>query len=332
MTSKFLFLFLIGPLLVLANTQHRGTNQFWLTGTVAAIYTPFFENGSLNLLHLEEQAKWLKETGVTGVFVAGTNGESVLLTSEERKSLASKWVTVGHQYGLKVIIHAGSDSVVDAIQLAAHAQAIGADAVGAMPPSFFKPSSMANLVVTMTAIANACPQFPFYYYHIPSKTGVSINDDFVSALAAAIPNLNGFKFSDTDTRLLSRIMRYKDAQGKTMNVLYGTDENMPAALMNGVDGFVGSTYGFANKLYTHLMDNFKAGNTSAVMIDQRRSQDMVSIVMKYSTDNQFGFKATFQLRTKCDMGPPRLPLVRMTDANLKAMNDELTAIGFYKWT
>jgi N-acetylneuraminate lyase len=69
------------------------------------------------------------------VFSAGSTGESVDLTVAERKAMAAAWVQAAKQYGQRVIVHVGADSVVDARDMAAHAQSVGADAVAAMPPT-----------------------------------------------------------------------------------------------------------------------------------------------------------------------------------------------------
>ena len=54
-----------------------------LTGLIAAPFTPFNSDGSLNLDLVEPYARHLHRTGVQGAFVAGTTGESATLDHEE---------------------------------------------------------------------------------------------------------------------------------------------------------------------------------------------------------------------------------------------------------
>ena len=68
-------------------------NKQLLTGLIAAPFTPMHEDGSLNLQMIEPYAEFLmKKKYVTGVFICGTTGESVSLTTEERKAVAEKWI------------------------------------------------------------------------------------------------------------------------------------------------------------------------------------------------------------------------------------------------
>ena len=74
---------------------------------------------------------------------------------------------------LKVIVHVGGMSQVQCAELAAHAQAIGADMIAAMAPCFFKPGSVDELIGFFKPIAASASRLPFYYYNMPSITGVS---------------------------------------------------------------------------------------------------------------------------------------------------------------
>jgi len=104
-----------------------------IKGLVAAAFTPFHEDGSINTAAVELQAAWFNATGVQWVFVSGTTGESLKLTVDERLAQAALWVKIAPRFRLRVIVHVGHDSVLDAVRMAQHAQTIGADAIGAHP-------------------------------------------------------------------------------------------------------------------------------------------------------------------------------------------------------
>ena len=65
-----------------------------LTGLIAAVHTPLLDNGNVNLMVVERQAKYLLSGGVSGVFVCGTTGECHSLTVAERQQLAARWISV----------------------------------------------------------------------------------------------------------------------------------------------------------------------------------------------------------------------------------------------
>src|SRR5438552_6040750 len=120
-------------------------SSFRLDGLIAAPYTPFDAAGELNLAVVEKQCALLLSTGVKGAFVCGTTGEGMSLTLSERMAVAQRWVDVAGKK-LNVIVHAGHNCQRDAAALARHARQIGAAAVAALPPSFFKPANVEQLV------------------------------------------------------------------------------------------------------------------------------------------------------------------------------------------
>ena len=138
-----------------------------IEGLVAAVFSPFDAAGMLNTSVVPLQNAYLHATGVDWVFVGGTTGESLSLSLAERKALTEAWLSTS----ASVIVHVGAECLGDARSLAAHAQAHGAKAIGAMPPTFFKPANVQALAATLASICAAAPELPCYYYHIPSMTG-----------------------------------------------------------------------------------------------------------------------------------------------------------------
>ena len=73
-----------------------------------------------------------------------------------------------------MVVHVGSNCLADARELAVQAQSFGAAAIAALAPSDFKPGSVDVLIACSTEIAGAAPDLPFYFYDIPSMTGVRL--------------------------------------------------------------------------------------------------------------------------------------------------------------
>src|SRR5690349_7666424 len=121
-------------------------NQFRLAGLIAATHTPFNADGVLNLSAVEKQAAHLLANNISIAFIGGTTGESHSLTLEERLQLARRWLEVARGTRLKVVVHVGSNCLGDARTLAAQAQGLGAQAIAATAPSYFKPSNLDALI------------------------------------------------------------------------------------------------------------------------------------------------------------------------------------------
>ena len=123
------------------------------------------------------QAAFLAANGIRTVFVTGTTGECHSLTCDERLVLYDAWGDAGPAHGLAVIGHVGANAIGDARTLARRARDRNFAAISTFAPSYFKPPTLAHLIDFCAAIAAEAPDLPFYYYEIPSMTGVAFPVD-----------------------------------------------------------------------------------------------------------------------------------------------------------
>ncbi len=132
-----------------------------LTGLVTATHTPFHADGSLNLAAVEQQALHLSKNGVKTVFIGGSTGESSSLSLDERLALCERWAEVIKGTPLRLVVHVGANCLSDARTLAAQAEKLGASAIAALCPSYFKPRSVAMLVECCEEIVRDAREIPF---------------------------------------------------------------------------------------------------------------------------------------------------------------------------
>ena len=116
-----------------------------IIGLIDAPFTPFDENGEINLAPIPRYADMLQRNGLKGVFINGSSGEGYMLTEEERMKLAEAWVAAAPK-DFKVIVHVGSTCIKSSRRLAAHAQEIGAWGTGAMATPFPRIGRIEELV------------------------------------------------------------------------------------------------------------------------------------------------------------------------------------------
>jgi N-acetylneuraminate lyase len=297
-----------------------------LHGLVAATHTPFDAAGDLNLSAVESIATHLLRSGVTTAFVAGTTGESHSLTVEERLALARRWAEIARGAEFRVIIHVGANSLPDAKAMAAQAHSLGATAIAALPPSHFKPRSLESLVDWCREIAAAAPKVPFYFYDIPGLTGVNFpTADFLDAAADRIPTLAGVKFSNPDLMGYQRCLRARDGR---LDIPWGFDEYLLAALALGARGAVGSTYNFAAPTYHRLWAAFDAGDWTTARAEQYRSVQLIELLARFgfiaATKAVMGFVGV-------DVGPARRPHVELTADQQSRLRGDLDRLGFFEW-
>ena len=201
-------LILVCFLLALCTASTMAVEPLRIDGLVAATFAAFDEHGALNESAVPEQAAYLNSTGVQAVFVDGTTGESLKLSLEERKAHMEAWIKAAKPFDMIVIVHVGAESLVDAKALATHAADKGADAIGAMPSTFFRPATVSSLARWVSAIAEAAPKLPTYYYHIPSMTNVVFPMfDLVKEMEAnGAANFVGVKYTGVLTILLHSLL------------------------------------------------------------------------------------------------------------------------------
>ncbi len=299
--------------------QHR------FTGLFAAVFTPMCGDGSLNLTQIQSMVDYLLQTKISGLYVCGSTGEGPSLSSDERRAVAAEYVKAAANK-LPVIVQVGHNSLTEARALASHAQAIGADAISALPPSYFKFSSLDTLINCLIEISSAATNLPFFYYHIPNLTGMNFDMvEFLRRACERLPNLAGIKYSDTSIDGYQACLRLSQ---KRFNILFGYDEMLLSALAVGATGAVGSTYNFAGPLYNRIIKAFKQGDLADAQKYQALAIDMIRILSRYR--GQPAFKATMKL-IGFDCGPNRLPLETLTLKELKSMEAELDEIGFFGW-
>ena len=297
-----------------------------LRGLVAATHTPFHADGSLNLAVVEKQCAHLLANDVSAVFIGGTTGESSSLSLEERRLLAKCWMEVVRGTAMRVVVHVGSNALTDARVLAGDAQALGAHAIAALSPSYFKPRSLDALIACAADIAAAAPEMPFYFYDIPSMTGVSFPmADFLAQARERIPTLAGIKFSNPDLMALQLLLR---ADHGAWDVPFGCDEFLLAALSLGATGAVGSTYNFAAPIYNRLMRAFAAGDLEAARTEQFRSVQLVQLLAGVGF---MGAAKAVMGMLGVDVGPARLPNGTPSVEQMKKLRADLDAMGFFDW-
>lgn len=297
------------------------TSRF--SGLIAAPFTPFHADGRLNLDLIPQLAELLRESGVRGAFVCGTTGECSSLSTSERKAVAERWMESAGD-SLKIIVHAGHTSLMEARELIAHASAIGAAATAVTAPYYFRPASISELVGFLAEVASAAPELPFYYYDIPSTTGVVQHTSEVLRRAAKlIPNLAGVKFSNPDLLTLQECVQQDNGR---FEVLFGVDEFLLAALVLGATGAVGSTYNYAAPVYHRIIEAVRNGDLATAQREQYNSARLVRALIDFG--GLRAGKAIMKL-IGYDCGPVRLPLRPMTPDDENALLERLKDLTIF---
>lgn len=295
-----------------------------IEGLIAAAFTPFYEDGSINKEMIPVLVNKLVKEGVKGIFVCGSNGEGPNMTLEERKLVAEEFVKAAAGR-LLIIVHVGHSCIADARSLAAHAAETGADAVASVAAFYFKPGSVQTLVSCMADIASAAPKLPFYYYHIPHLTGVGMDmREFLELAGDVIPNLAGIKYTATTLQEYQSCLNF---EGGRYDILYGVDELLLPALAVGAKAAIGSTYTFAAPLYLATLEAFKKGDMKAARESHAYMVEVIRVLLKYPPIP--GQKAIMKMMG-WDLGPCRLPLTTLSQESYDEFYNQLAELSFFE--
>lgn len=160
-------------------------------GSYAALVTPWNKNLSdIDFGALRELLDWHAASGTAGIVPAGTTGESATLTHKEQEKLISEAVRLAAGR-MKVVAGAGSNRTDEALSLAKHAKAVGADGILVITPYYNRPTPE-GLFRHFGAIAENC-DLPMMMYNVPSRTGTNMLPDTVARIAKAYPHVVSLK-------------------------------------------------------------------------------------------------------------------------------------------
>ena len=286
-------------------------------GVLSAIITPFDPEGNVDFSALKDVVRFQIDGGIHGFFVCGTMGEGILMSVEERKAVAE---AVVREAGGKVpvIIHVGAINTGDSVELARHAEKIGADGIGVITPFFFKPD-LEGLMVHYRLIAEAV-NIPVLIYNIPQMTDFNVTPKIFRRLCT-IDNIVGIKDSSGN---LSQIQELIETAPKPVTVINGADGILLAALLVGADAEISGTANAFPELLVELYESFKEGDYKQALKLQRRVNELKRIL----SDGPLiaPIKAALELRG-VKAGLPRKPLRPLTPEETAKLRDKLNALN-----
>jgi dihydrodipicolinate synthase/N-acetylneuraminate lyase len=203
-----------------------------LHGAIAAAVTPLTEGGrAIDGEAVVKLLAFLAEGGVDGALIAGTTGEGVLLSVDERCRL-TELALDARPPGFLVAVHAGAQTTADTVAISAHARERGADAVTVIGPPYYA-LDPEELFRHFMSAADACSPLPFYLYEFAARTGYAVPVDVIVRLREHAPNLRGMKVSD---RPIEAVEPYLGLDG--LDVFIGSEPLILAGMERGAIGAV----------------------------------------------------------------------------------------------
>ena len=249
-------------------------------GIITPILTPMYEDESINFEELRNQVERLIGAGVSGLFCFGTNGESYILSEEEKYAVLE---AVIHQTAGRVPIYAGTGcpGTRDTIRMSRKAKELGADVLSIICP-YFAAANQTEIYNHFAAVAKAV-DLPIVIYNIPPRTGNKVAPETVGRLARDFANIVGVKDSSGDFLNMQQYFeatRFRD----DFSVLSGNDALIFDNLINGGAGAIAGCSNIYPKTICSIVELYRKGELDKAL-EVQRSLIPLRSTFKYGNPN-----------------------------------------------
>ncbi|OOG69429.1 dihydrodipicolinate synthase family protein [Algoriphagus sp. A40] len=200
-------------------------------GVFPAVTTKFHADGSLDMDLFFKNLDFQLESGVHGIILGGTLGESSVLSQEEKITLTAE--TVKYIKGkVPVILNIAEGATQDALFWAKKAEELGASGLMILPPMRYAADAR-EVVTYFKTVANST-KLPMMIYNNPVDYKTLVTLDMFAELAEC-PNIQAVKES---TRDISNVTRMINRFGDRFQILCGVDTLAMEELLMGAVGWV----------------------------------------------------------------------------------------------
>ena len=219
-----------------------------------AMATPFAADGSLDTEAAGELARWLVAHGNDALVVAGTTGESPVLTDPERIEL---FRAVRAAVDVPLIAGSTTNDTAHSVEMTRAAAEAGMDAVLAVVPYYNKPPQ-SGLVAHFEAVA-AASDLPVMLYDVPGRTGRALATETIVHLAREVPTIVALKDAGGNPARAADLL----AEAPEGFEVYSGDEPLSLAFAAyGAVGVVGVSSHWTGLQQQELFAAFAAGDVA----------------------------------------------------------------------
>jgi len=266
---------------------------------LTAMVTPFDSSGALDLDVAKQLAQWLVDHGNDGLVLAGTTGESPVLTDEERLDL---FRAVRETVNVPIIAGTGTNDTAHSVAMTKEAETIGVDAVLAVTPYYNRPSQ-SGLEAHFRAIAGAT-SLPVMLYDIPIRTGRKIKTGTLLRLVNEVPNIVAVKDAADNPAETARLVA---AAGEGLDLYSGDDKNTLPFLAVGCTGLVGVATHWCAAQAGEMIAAFEKGDVIRAREINAQLQESWDFETSDETPNPIPAKAMMRA-LGIPVGEARLPM------------------------
>lgn len=287
-----------------------------LKGSIVALVTPFYEDGTVNFEKLGELIEFHIENKSDGIVVLGTTGEAPTISFEEQREIVAYTVKKA-QRRIHIMVGSGRNHTAESVHLSQEFELLGADSLLVVTP-YYNKTNESGMIKHFTAIADSV-SIPVILYNVPGRTGCRICVKAIETLAKH-PRIAGIKEASGDLAYVMSVSRYLSDEF----VMYSGNDDMIVALLSvGAVGVISVWANIMPQVTQSIVKNYLSGKTKESLDLQLRYLNLIHalfsetnpIPIKFAM-NELGFK----------VGPTRLPLDALNSVNQETLKTLLKCI------
>lgn len=222
-------------------------------GVMPAITTPFAEDLSIDHGFLAKHARWMVDSGVTGMVPLGSLGEGATLSFDEKRAILETLVgAVGDR--VPVVPGISALSTAEAIRIAELSRECGCRGLMVLPPYVHK-GDWREIRAHFDAVISST-SLPCMLYNNPIAYGTDVLPEQLAELASSHANLQAVKDSGGDVR---RVTAVRALLGDRLSVFAGLDDMVVEAAAMGAKGWVAGLVNALPAESVRLLELARAG-------------------------------------------------------------------------
>ena len=279
-------------------------------GIIPAFYACYAPDGSISTERVKALTRHLIAKGVKGVYVGGSSGECIYQHPDERKAVLEAVMSEA-KGKITVIAHIACNNTADSVELAAHAEKCGVDAIASIPPIYFHLPNDA-IAAYWNAMSAAAPNTEFVIYNIPQLAGTALTMPLLQTLLKN-PNVIAVKNRSMPTQ---DIQLFKDAGIQARGedgfaVFNGPDEQFVSGRVMGADGGIGGTYAVMPELFIRMNELIEKGDIPTARAIQYKADRIIYKMCEAKGNLYAVMKEILRRMYGLELGGVRAPLANL---------------------
>ena len=279
-------------------------------GIIPAFYACYAPDGSISTERVKALTRHLIAKGVKGVYVGGSSGECIYQHPDERKAVLEAVMSEA-KGKITVIAHIACNNTADSVELAAHAEKCGVDAIASIPPIYFHLPNDA-IAAYWNAMSAAAPNTEFVIYNIPQLAGTALTMPLLQTMLKN-PNVIAVKNSSMPTQ---DIQLFKDAGIQARGedgfaVFNGPDEQFVSGRVMGADGGIGGTYAVMPELFIRMNELIEKGDIPTARAIQYKADRIIYKMCEAKGNLYAVMKEILRRMYGLELGGVRAPLANL---------------------